>query len=78
MKNDNEVRAELIALKQGKTLKELSGELGVSIAFLHDVMNGRRDITPKLAAKLGYRVEVLKTVDRKYFPIITQISANNS
>lgn len=78
MKNDNEVRAELIAMWKASTLRELAKDLNVSLGYIHDVIKGRRDITEKLAVKLGYRLEITRTVDRKYFPIITQNSANNS
>jgi len=77
MKNDNEVRAELIAMWKRSTLRQLAEDLGVSVGYIHDVIKGRRDITEKLAAKLGYRLEIMRTVDRKYFPLVTQNSAKS-
>lgn len=77
MKNENELRVELNEMWQGATLRDLSDRLGLSTGFLHDVIRGRRNITPKLAAKLGYRVEVTKTVERKFFPLDSQKSAKS-
>lgn len=78
MKNENELRVELNEMWQGATLRDLSDRLGLSTGFLHDVIRGRRNITPKLAAKLGYRVEVTKTVERKFFPLDSQKSAKSA
>ena len=77
-KNENEVLAEIIAFRQGLTLRQTAKKLDVSIGFLHDVIKGRRNVTPRLAAKLGYRIEVTKTVDRKFFPLVSPNSAKNA
>lgn len=75
MKNEVEIRAELQAMVKPSTLRAVAADLDVSVGFLHDVIKGRRDVTDKVANKLGYRMEVTKTVDRKFFPLVSQNSA---
>ena len=47
--------------------RALSRELGVSAAYLSDVMRGRRDPGPKILDPLGYERKVIieKTVSNK-------------
>jgi plasmid maintenance system antidote protein VapI len=78
MKNEAEIRAELQAMVKPSTLREVAEKLDVSVGFLHDVIRGRRDVTDKVASKLGYRMEVTKTVDRQFFPTVTQNSAKSA
>jgi lambda repressor-like predicted transcriptional regulator len=46
---------------EGASLRSVSKELGVSAAYLSDVLHGRRQIGPKLARALGFRRRVAKT-----------------
>lgn len=48
-------------LKHGTSatsFKEYAQVLGISPQYLHDVINGRRNVSAKLGAKLGYEMVV--------------------
>lgn len=44
-------------VEQFPTQKEAAKSLGVSPQYLSDVLQGRREITEKLAEKVGWRLE---------------------
>ena len=37
----------------GKTQRELAGELDISVQYLSDILNGRREPGPKILSALG-------------------------
>jgi plasmid maintenance system antidote protein VapI len=45
-------------LAADSSLKEAAKALGISPQYLHDVINGRRKVSEKLGAKLGYEMVV--------------------
>lgn len=68
----NEIIAELKRRVADSSLRKVGTELGVSASYVHDILNNRRNISQRMATKLGYRLEVTKTVDKKYFTLSSQ------
>lgn len=58
-----------LAIRDAGSLRNAAGAFGVSAAYLSDVMNNRRAVGPKLAAGLGYSVEVRRITRRTYVPL---------
>lgn len=69
MKTENEVRDELIEMCNQTSQTAVAKGFKMSIGFIHDVIRGRRPITDRLAKQMGYRVEINRIIDRKYFSL---------
>jgi plasmid maintenance system antidote protein VapI len=54
LKTTEQILDELKRRVAGVTQKEAAESLGISTPYLFDLVRGRRAITDKLAAKLGY------------------------
>jgi hypothetical protein len=48
----------LETLVRTSTLRAAAAKIGISTAYLHDVINRRRHVSEPLAAKLGYEQEI--------------------
>lgn len=59
-----DVKNRIWARTEGSSLRKVAKELGVSAAYLSDVMRGNRNISHKLAERLGFKMKVvvIKTV----------------
>jgi DNA-binding CsgD family transcriptional regulator len=54
-KTTEQVLIELHLLVTDKTQKQVADQLGVSPAYINDLIKGRRLLSAKVAEKLGYR-----------------------
>lgn len=54
-----------ISPKRGQTQTWLANDIGVSLAFLHDVLNGRREPTGKILDYLGLERIVVYRILKK-------------
>jgi transcriptional regulator with XRE-family HTH domain len=39
--------------KDGKSLRKLAGEIGISATYLHEILKGQKPVGPKVLAWLG-------------------------
>lgn len=53
--NDEELLDLLRKLVKQSSQKQVSADLGVSRAFLNDILHGRRSMTERIAAAMGYQ-----------------------
>ena len=59
---EEDVLKEIRRVVTESSLRQTAGRLGISPAYLSDVLNGRRDISDAMAALFGFEREVVTTI----------------
>lgn len=69
--SDSEVLMALRKATEGLSIRKAAAHFGVSGAYIHDVLKGRRGISEKIASQLGF--ELVPPSEHKWVRIMRKI-----